>query len=428
MFLFMEYSAMLRFVFCFLFSSVFFLSSVMAAAPADPSTLTGKIMCGYQGWFRVEGDGSGRGNTHYGPRNLGPEAYAHVEMWPDMNEMDDDEKYQTAFKHEDGSPAYAFSSRNRKTVTRHFQWMEQHGIDGVFLQRFVGGTRTDDSRKDLAVVMENVRYGAEKHNRTWAMMYDLTGGRPGDLMGTLIDDWKKLVDEDKIRQDRMYLHHKGKPVVSIWGIGFNDNRRYSLKECLELITFLKEDPKYGGNTVKIGVPTYWRELSANRDTLDDPLLHEICRKADIVSPWTVGRFGTPRDAENHTRRVAAADVAWCKENKVEYMPVVFPGFSWHNLMLSRNQETRAIFNQIPRLKGEFLSAQIKGHMANDVSMIYQAMFDEIDEGTAIFKTTDKPPVGGLNRFLDMEGQPSNFYLKRVGDAAKELKQKTGKGT
>jgi len=397
----------------------------VAAQPVDPSTLTGKIMCGYQGWFRIEGDGSdlgpGRENFHYGSRNFGP-GNCHFEMWPDMSEMDDDEKYPTSFRNADGSVAYLFSSFNRKTVARHFQWMEEYGIDGVFLQRFVSYTRSERSRNDFNVVMENVRYGAEKHNRAWAMMYDLSGGRPGDLMEALVDDWKQLVDENKIREDRMYLHHNGKPVVSIWGIGFNDNRRYTLEECLEFITFLKDDPKYGGNTVKLGVPTYWREL--NRDTLNDPLLHEIIRKADIVSPWTVGRFGTLRDAENYVRRVSAADREWCKENNVEYMPVVFPGFSWHNLMMSRNQEARAVFNQIPRLKGDFLSTQIRGHINNGVTMIYQAMFDEIDEGTAIFKVTNDPPVGGGARFLGFEGLPSDFYLKLVGDAAKELKQKT----
>ena len=411
---------MLRAVCCFLFACAFCLSSVTAAKPADPSTLTGKIMSGYQGWFRVEGDGSNRGNSHYFPANG-----AHVEMWPDMNEMDDDEKYPTRFKHADGSTAYVFSSHNRKTVTRHFQWMEEHGIDGVFLQRFIGSTRNENSRRDGGVVMENVRYGAETHNRVWAVMYDLSGGRPDDLMNVLINDWKRLVDEEKVRQDRMYLHHKGKPVVSIWGIGFNDNRRYTLQECLELITFLKDDPKYGGNTVKIGVPTYWREMQEGRDALNDPLLHEIVKKADIVSPWTVGRFGSLRDVENYVRRTAAGDVAWCNENGVEFMPVVFPGFSWYNLMMSRNQPARARFDQVPRLKGEFLSAQIKGHMDNNVSMIYQAMFDEIDEGTAIFKVTNDPPVGDDVRFLGLEGLPSDFYLKLLGDAANELKQKTG---
>ena len=411
---------MFRLIFCSLFYSVLFLSSAMAAPPVDPSTMTGKILCGYQGWFRAEGDGTNMGNTHYGPRDLGP-GKVSVEAWPDMSEMDDDEKYPTSFKHADGSTAYIFSSANRKTVVRHFQWMEEYGLDGVFLQRFIGQTRSEHGRNNIGVVMENVRYGAEKHNRVWAIMYDLSGARPGDLMGILVDDWKRLVEYNKIRQDRMYLHHNGKPVVTVWGIGFSGNdRRYTLKECLELVTFLKDDPKYGGNTVMIGVPTYWRQLE--RDAVNDPILHEIVRKADIVSPWTVGRFGTPRDAENYAQRTAAADVTWCKENNVEYIPVVFPGFSWYNLMKGRNQEAK--FDQIPRLKGEFLSTQIKGHFANNVTMIYQAMFDEIDEGTAIFKCTNNPPVGE-SPFLTMDGLPSDFYLKLLGRATKELKQKTG---
>ena len=110
--------------------------------------------------------------------------------------------------------------------------------------------------------------------------------------------------------------------------------------------------------------------------------------------------------------MSAGNVTWCKDNNVEYMPVVFPGFSWHNLMMARRQNARAV------------SAQIKEYMENDVTMIYQAMFDEMDEGTAIFKITNNPPAGGVSRFLDLEGLPSDFYLKLLGDAAKELKRKT----
>ena len=61
-------------------------------------------------------------------------------------------------------------------------------------------------------------------------------------------------------------------------------------------------------------------------------------------------------------------------------------------------------------------------------MIYQAMFDEVDEGTAIFKVTNDPPVGGVNRWVTYEGLPSDFYLKLVGNATKELKQRTAKMT
>ena len=53
-------------------------------------------------------------------------------------------------------------------------------------------------------------------------------------------------------------------------------------------------------------------------------------------------------------------------------------------------------------------------------MVYQAMFDEVNEGTAIFKCTDNPPVGE-SRFVTYEGLPSDFYLKLVGQAARVIR-------
>ena len=389
-----------------------------AGEPVDPSTMNGKILSGYQGWFRAPGDGSDQGWTHYAIQGKFEPGFSAVEMWPDMSEMDEDEKFATPFKHADGSAAYVFSSHVPKTVMRHFKWMEDYGLDGVFLQRFIGVTKGAKGRAALQKVMASVRAGAEKHSRAWAMMYDLSGGNDTDIPGVVIADWKRLVDEDKIRKDRMYLHHNGKPVVSVWGIGFNDKRRYTLAQCLELITFLKDDPVYGGNTVMIGVPTYWRTLTS--DTLSDPLLHEIAKKADIVSPWAVGRFNNLRDVNKYVGQTAAQDLAWCREHGRDFLPVVYPGFSWYNLMKGRN--TTAKLDAIPRLKGEFLKTQIDGQIENGVSMIYQAMFDEIDEGTAIFKVTNTPPAGD-SPFLGYEGLPSDFYLKMIGDSAKRLKAK-----
>jgi hypothetical protein len=44
-------------------------------------------------------------------------------------------------------------------------------------------------------------------------------------------------------------------------------------------------------------------------------------------------------------------------------------------------------------------------------MIYVAMFDEVDEGTAIFKCQNDVPVSGKDKFVTYEGLPSDFYLK-----------------
>jgi len=41
------------------------------------------------------------------------------------------------------------------------------------------------------------------------------------------------------------LNHRGAPVVAVWGIGFNDHRRYTLAECRRLVEFFKKDPEAG---------------------------------------------------------------------------------------------------------------------------------------------------------------------------------------
>ena len=242
-------------------------------------------------------------------------------------------------------------------------------------------------------------------------MYDLSG-MGGGQMQRIMDDWKALVDHMQITKDPAYLNHAGKPVVTLWGFGFSDGRKYTPTEGLELVKFLKDDPHYGGCTVMLGVPTYWRTLE--RDCVTDPVMHELILKADIVSPWTVGRYTTPAQATRYVETTLKADVQWCKERSKDYLPVVFPGFSWHNM------NARSPLDQIPRLKGQFLWTQIVQAKKAGATMIYQAMFDEVNEGTAIFKCTDKPPVGASS-FVTYEGLPSDFYLKLVGHASRLLR-------
>ena len=162
----------------------------------------------------------------------------------------------------------------------------------------------------------------------------------------------------------------------------------------------------------LGVPTHWRTL--DRDCVTNEVMHKLILKADIVSPWTVGRYTNPAQAVEYAEKTLKPDLQWCQERGKEFLPVVFPGFSWHNM------NSRSPLNQIPRLKGKFLWAQYVEAKKAGVTMVYQAMFDEVDEGTAIFKCTDDSPVGA-SQFVTYEGLPSDFYLKLVGRASRMVR-------
>lgn len=381
------------------------------------STLTGKVMCGYQGWFAAEGDASCRGWRHYASQRQFQPGSCSIDLWPDLGEFDPDEKFATPFRHADGQVAHVFSSTNRKTVLRHFQWMQDYGIDGVFVQRFAVETVDPKNLRQCNTVLTHCREGANRHGRAYAVMYDLSGLREGGTQ-TVIDDWKLLVDRMRIgndQNDAAYLHHLGKPVVAVWGIGFNDGRKYTLTECERLIEFLKSDPQYGGFTVMIGVPSGWRTLDA--DSVRDAALHRVIEKADIISPWTVGRYSSLENVESHAKRRWKPDLDWCREHQKEYLPVVFPGFSWHNL------NPRFPTDQIPRQKGKFLWKQFVESKRAGASMIYVAMFDELDEGTAIFKCTNDVPTGA-SPFVTLDGLPSDHYLWLTGRGREMLHRDT----
>jgi hypothetical protein len=197
-------------------------------------------------------------------------------------------------------------------------------------------------------------------------------------------------------------------VVAVWGIGFNDKRAYTVEECRQLIEALKSD----GCTVMLGVPTYWREQK--NDAVPDPALHDVIALADIVSPWTVGRYRSPDEAARHAEKLIKPDLAWCAEHHLDYLPVLFPGFSWRNMY---GRET----NAIPRLRGEFFWRQFQAAKSSGASMLYVAMFDEVDEGTAIFKCTNDVPPPSEAPFVTYEGLPSDYYLRLTGQGARMLR-------
>lgn len=372
----------------------------------------GLVMAGYQGWFRAPDKGM-----------LYPEEkQVRIDMWPDVSEYE--KTYPTGLKLADGSGARFFSSTDKSTIDTHFKWMQQYGVDGVFMQRFFSAARPE--ARNRSHVLQNGMEAASKYERAVGVMYDLSGLKgSGEDCSILIDDWKYLVDSLRVTNQtgaQTYVFFNGKPLVTIWGVGFPD-RPYDIRNIgLErFIDFLKNDPEYGGCSVMLGVPTFWRDLNA--DCIHDPYLHELIKQADIVLPWTVQRF-TPllhNDMDRY-RDVILADMQWCKANGIDYVPCVCPGFSWHNLSRYEFPDDIKPSGSIPRQGGRFYWQQISTAINAGASMLYIAMFDEVNEGTAIFKCTDNPPVGKGIQFVGMDGQPSDHYLWLTGEAAKMLRK------
>lgn len=73
--------------------------------------------------------------------------------------------------------------------------------------------------------------------------------------------------------------------------------------------------------------------------------------------------------------------------------------------------------------GHFFWKQLSGIASEGGEMIYVAMFDEVDEGTAIFKVAQEVPVGE-SIFVPLDADtPTDHYLWLTGQAAGMLKQK-----
>jgi len=390
------------------------------------STYKGLVMAGYQGWFRAPGDGSGRGWGHYGRHDKFDSENNTIDFWPDVSEYE--KTYKTSFKYPNGEAAKVFSSLDKSTTDLHFKWMKEYGVDGVFMQRFFGVTRGyKDSNKPQDIILQNALEAAQKYDRAIAVMYDLSGLKAeGEDCSSVIEDWKMLVDKLHVTnqgENQTYLYHNGKPLVAIWGVGFPD-RPYDIRKIgLErLIDFLKNDPVYGGCSIMLGVPTYFREL--DKDCIHDPYLHELIKSADIVLPWMVQRF-TPlvHKPMDQLRDHVIADMKWAKENGVDYVPIAYPGFSWRNLSLNNKDLARyTAYGAIPRLGGRFYWDMMSTFIGAGAEMIYVAMFDEIDEGTAIFKISDNPPNSEKAHFVGNDGMPSDIYLWLTGQGAKMLRK------
>ncbi len=415
----------LRYIAACGFCSLFLVNGVCAGV-VNPNGLSGKLIVGYQGWFGCPGDYGGNTQwVHWFFNNEPTAENLAVDILPAVGVFKQEDLCATGLYRKDGSPIYLFSSQNPRIVAAHFRWMSRNGIDGAAMQRFVGPLAYPAQKERSDNVIKNAMAAAEAAGRVFYLTYDVSGANPDTVISDIRKDWEYLVNELNITSSPSYLHDNGKPVLEIWGFGFTD-RPGTPSEVADLIFDLKNGNE-GLQAVELigGVPTCWRVLDGDSKT--DPAWAAVYRSYDVISPWSVGRFLDKAGSDAFLRVRVIPDLKETKSLGIGYMPVVFPGFSWYNLQKGRGNADMAILDQIPRRGGDFLTHQMNNLISVGVTTVYAAMFDEADEGTALFRAvTTKAglPQGGRMVNLNRGGYslPENYYMRIAGQATPSFRQ------
>ncbi|MBY8876473.1 discoidin domain-containing protein [Actinacidiphila acidipaludis] len=369
-----------------------------AAAASGPGDVVGKITVGYQGWFACIGDGapinawwhwSSDAGQPPSPSNTG------IVAWPDVRDYT--HTYRTAYANlGNGQPATLFSSYDQQTVDTHFQWMQQYGIDTAALQRFNPNGGEGPTRDAMAT---KVRSAAEAHNVKFYVMYDVSDWT--NMQSEIKTDWTAKMAAHTASP--AYARQNGKPVVCIWGFGFNDNQRpFAPAPCLDVVNWFKAQGCY----VIGGVPTWWR--TGDRDSR--PGFSDVYHAFHMLSPWMVGRIGNVGDADNFYNVATVPDLAECAAHGIDYQPCVLPG------AVTLRQ----------RAHGDFMWRQFYNMCRAGVQGVYISMFDEFNEGNQIAKTAESQawvPAGSGFLALDEDGTAcsSDYYLRLTGDGGRMLK-------
>ncbi|AXI78355.1 discoidin domain-containing protein [Peterkaempfera bronchialis] len=373
-------------------------AAVASPAASPAGDVVGKITVGYQGWFACPGDGAPiNGWWHWSQdwsKSPSPSNNA-IRAWPDM--ADYTQGYRTSYGNlGDGRPATLFSSYDQQTVDTHFRWMQQNGCDTAALQRFNPTGGEGPTRDGMAV---KVRSAAEAYGRKFYIMYDVTNWT--DMQSQIKTDWTGKMSA--LTASSAYARQNGKPVVGIWGFGFNDPARpWSPAVCLEVVNWFKSQGCY----VMGGVPTYWRTgVNDSR-----PGFLDVYHAFHMLSPWMVGRIGNAADSDNFYANLNVPDQADCNAHGIDYQPCVMPGD------ITARQ----------RAHGDFMWRQFYNMVRVGAQGIYISMFDEYNEGNQIAKTAAtaaQVPSGSGLLALDEDGTAcsSDYYLRLTADGGRMLK-------
>lgn len=354
---------------------------------------------GYQGWHFAKGDGRVNANdwVHWFEKGIADAEHIHGDMWPDLSEYDPKNLYETQMHYPGGETAKLYSCFDYSTIDLHIKWMSEYGIKGCAVQRFTNAIDKANKLEQGDKKIRDVMTACEKYGVKFWIMHDSGQGDENEYE-RITNDWKHLVDDLDILQSPAYTWQNGLPVYGLWGVGVS-SRSWTAQQASDIIDFYqKGDEKYRAY-VYAGVPVNWRT-----DPPDG--WKEVFDRLDMISPWRT-IFNGPDKYKSRMQD----DLAYCKDHGIDYSPVVSPGASTKHLRDSDDMR-----NWKPRDGGHFLWKQVYEVCNMDSKFMYVAMFDEVDEGTAMYKLVETPkglPVGADQVPLNEDGYdlPSDWYLQ-----------------
>jgi hypothetical protein len=376
----------------------------------DTTTLHKKVLCGYQGWFSCPGDPTVNHWFHWSDSQTTIASNTLTfEMWPDMTEYTN-QYAAPGFTYPGGAQAYLFSSQDQQTVDTHFNWMQDYGIDGVVVQRFV----TDiTNRPWMTNVLNHVRAAANRTGRVFAMEYDMSGAEAdtNTLLNLMTNDWTWLCQNQNLTQDPRYLYQNGKPVLVIFGFSTNNFSDVTLPQ--KIINWFETNTIQPVTLIGSG-DWWWRSENA-------PGWSNLFRSFNGYMPWNTGNYTPGPTITNATTSYWAADLADATNHGMFYYPQIYPGYSACHLAAA-DKETGFPFNEVPRAGGNCFWNQFVAVANLGLDWAYVGMFDEVDEGTAIFKVTSTPPTQAIFVTYDTDGitLPNDWYLRLTAEGASML--------
>lgn len=378
--------------------------------PGQENELEYGAYYGYQGWHFAKGDGRLEANdwVHWFESQTPDAASIHGDMWPDLREYNPENLYETLMLYPDGEVAKLYSCHDYSTIDLHVKWMKEYGIKGCAVQRFTDAIDKANKLEQGDKKVRDFMAACEKYGIKFWIMHDSGQGDENEYK-RITSDWKHLVDDLDILQSPAYTWQNGLPVYGLWGLGVN-SRQWSPSQASAILDFYQNGEESYRTYVCGGVPRTWRTNPNGWTAVFDRL--------DMISPWRT----IFNNIDDHTP-VMVADYNYCNQHGIDYNPVVSPGASTKHLRDSEDMR-----NWKPRDGGHFIWDQVYEVCKMGSKFLYVAMFDEVDEGTAMYKlveTVEGLPVGADQVPLKEDGYdlPSDWYLQ-VGTEIQKMLEGT----